>query len=87
LLAQSKAPQSLCDEISFNKDIYRYFEKTNITGLREKRIEHFCVNTGGPCTYTGDTLLEVHQDQKINETDFNTTVGLLVSAIKTRLEG
>lgn len=70
------------DEISFNKDIYRYFEKTNITRFREKFIEHLCVNTGGPCTYTGDTMLKVHQGQKINETDFNTTVDLLVNAMK-----
>ncbi|WP_421853648.1 group I truncated hemoglobin [Marinomonas sp.] len=70
------------DEISFNKDIYQYFEKTNITRFREKFIEHLCVNTGGPCTYTGDTMLKVHQGQNINETDFNTTVDLLVNAMK-----
>lgn len=70
------------DEISFNKDIYRYFEKTNITRFREKFIEHICVNTGGPCTYTGDTMLRVHQGQNINESDFNLTVDLLVSAMK-----
>ncbi|MGO3739489.1 MAG: group I truncated hemoglobin [Marinomonas foliarum] len=69
------------DEISFNKDIYRYFEKTNITRYREKFIEHLCVNTGGPCTYTGDTMLRVHQGQNINETDFNLTVDLLVNAM------
>ena len=69
------------DEISFNKDIYRYFEKTNITRFREKFIEHLCVNTGGPCTYTGDTMLKVHQGQNINETDFNLTVDLLVNAM------
>jgi hemoglobin len=70
------------DEISFNKDIYRYFEKTNITRFREKFIEHLCVDTGGPCTYTGDTMLKVHQGQKITETDFNLTVDLLVNAMK-----
>ncbi|MCW4630034.1 MULTISPECIES: group I truncated hemoglobin [Marinomonas] len=70
------------DEISFNKDIYRYFEKTNIKRFREKFIEHLCVDTGGPCTYTGDTMLKVHQGQKINEADFNLTVDLLVNAMK-----
>lgn len=70
------------NEISFNKTIYRYFEKTNITRFREKFIEHLCVNTGGPCTYTGDTMLRVHQGQNINENDFNLTVDLLVNAMK-----
>jgi hemoglobin len=70
------------NEISFNETIYRYFEKTNITRFREKFIEHLCVNTGGPCTYTGDTMLRVHQGQNINETDFNLTVDLLVNAMK-----
>jgi hemoglobin len=68
-------------EISFNETIYRYFEKTNIVRFREKFNEHLCVSTGGPCTYTGDTMVKVHQGQKINETDFNTTVDLLVSAM------
>ncbi|MEP7729383.1 group I truncated hemoglobin [Marinomonas primoryensis] len=68
-------------EVSFNETIYRYFEKTNIKRFREKFNEHLCVSTGGPCTYTGDTMLKVHQGQKINETDFNTTVDLLVSAM------
>ncbi|NLQ16930.1 group 1 truncated hemoglobin [Marinomonas sp. M1K-6] len=70
------------NEISFNETIYRYFEKTNITRFREKFIEHICVTTGGPCAYTGDTMLRVHQGQNINEADFNLTVDLLVNAMK-----
>ncbi|WP_262368479.1 group I truncated hemoglobin [Marinomonas sp. IMCC 4694] len=69
-------------EISFNETIYRYFEKSNITRFREKFIEHLCVSTGGPCHYTGDTMLRVHQGQNISEADFNTTVDLLVSAME-----
>lgn len=70
------------NEVSFNETIFQYFEKTNITRFREKFIEHLCVDTGGPCTYTGDTMLKVHQGQNITEADFNTTVDLLVSAME-----
>ncbi|RBP78583.1 group 1 truncated hemoglobin [Marinomonas rhizomae] len=73
---------NLINEISFNETIYRYFKKTNIRRFREKFIEHLCVNTGGPCIYTGDTMLRVHQGQNISETDFNLIVDLLVNAMK-----
>lgn len=70
------------EEVSFNETVYRYFEKSNITRFREKFIEHLCVSTGGPCTYTGDTMLKVHQGQNISEADFNSTVDLLVIAME-----
>lgn len=77
-----KITDNFIQEISFNRTIYQYFAKTNIDRFREKFIEYLCVSTGGPCQYTGDTMLKVHQGQKITEADFNTTVDLFVAAMK-----
>lgn len=77
-----KITDNFIQQISFNKTIYAYFAKTNIKRFREKFIEYLCVSTGGPCKYTGDTMLKVHQGQHITEADFNTTVDLLTQAMK-----
>jgi hemoglobin len=77
-----KITDNFIEEISFNRTIYAYFAKTKIDRFREKFIEYLCVSTGGPCQYTGDTMLRSHQGQKITEADFNTTVDLLVAAMK-----
>lgn len=77
-----KITDNFIKEISFNKTIYQYFLKTNITRFREKFTEYLCVETGGPCQYTGDSMLRVHQGMTISEADFNTTVELFINAMK-----
>ncbi|MCU4677228.1 group 1 truncated hemoglobin [Catenovulum sp. 2E275] len=68
-------------EIEFNETIYEYFKETDIQRFHDKLIEHICVNTGGPCQYTGDTMAQVHAGMNINESDFNLTVDLLINAM------
>ncbi|MGJ8691630.1 MAG: group I truncated hemoglobin [Thalassotalea sp.] len=69
------------EEIQFNKAIYTYFAESNIDRFKEKMSEHLCLVTQGPCQYTGDSMLQVHSGMNINETDFNSTVDLLINAM------
>lgn len=71
------------DEISFNKTIFEYFKDTDIDRFRQKLIEHLCVHSGGPCQYTGDSMLDVHAGMGISEYDFNLTVELLINAMNS----
>lgn len=68
-------------EIGFDRDIVRHFEKTDLDRFREKFIEQLCEVSGGPCQYTGDTMLQVHTKMNITEAEFNQTVDLLISAM------
>ncbi|RXZ39074.1 group 1 truncated hemoglobin [Oxalobacteraceae bacterium CAVE-383] len=43
--------------------------------------EQFCVLSGGPCTYTGDSMKEVHQGFDINNAAFNALVEDLQKAM------
>lgn len=68
-------------EIEFNATIFPYFKDSDIDRFRSKFIEHLCVNTGGPCQYSGDSMLDVHKGMHISERDFNLTVDLLINAM------
>ncbi|ROM83288.1 group 1 truncated hemoglobin [Pseudomonas brassicacearum] len=61
--------------------IVERFRRIDIQRLRDKLIEQFCVEAGGPCTYTGDTMAESHKGQKVSRSDFNALVEDLIAAM------
>jgi hemoglobin len=69
------------NEIAFNEEIYPYFENTNIERFTEKLVEQLCVMSKGPCTYTGDSMEQVHSGMQITENHFNLTVDLFIAAM------
>lgn len=70
------------EQISYDETIFTYFAESDAQRFRDKFIEHLCVHTGGPCTYTGDDMVRVHQGMNITEADFNRVVQLLVNAME-----
>lgn len=69
------------EEISFDPEIYPYFEDSSIDRFREKFSEHMCQQLDGPCDYTGDSMVDVHRGMNIDESDFNRLVELLINAM------
>ena len=69
-------------QIVKDKNILRYFAKSNVDHFRQGFIEHMCEFSGGPCHYTGDTMVDIHTGMNINEADFNRIVELLVLAFE-----
>lgn len=69
------------DEISRNKIMFSYFERSDVVRFKEKFKEHLCMLTDGPCTYTGDNMIDVHTGMDITEHDFNLGVELLINAM------
>ncbi|MFC3940354.1 group 1 truncated hemoglobin [Pseudomonas gingeri NCPPB 3146 = LMG 5327] len=57
------------------------FRKIDIQRLRDKLVEQFCVEAGGPCVYTGDTMVESHKGQNVSRSDFNALVEDLIAAM------
>lgn len=68
-------------EISFDQEIYPFFKDSNISRLREKLIEQFCMLSNGPCEYTGDSMQDVHRGMNITSGQFNRTVELLQASM------
>lgn len=68
--------------IARDERIVERFRKIDIERLRDKLIEQFCVETGGPCVYTGDSMAESHKGQNISRSDFNALVEDLIAAME-----
>lgn len=64
--------------------IAHYFALTDLDRFRTKLAEQICFETGGPCTYTGDTMPLIHTGMNINEADFNALVEDLQAAMTFR---
>ncbi len=57
------------------------FKKIDIIRLRDKLVEQLCVEAGGPCKYTGDTMAESHKGQNLTRSDFNALVENLIDSM------
>lgn len=68
-------------KIARDERIVERFSRIDIQRLRDKLIEQFCVEAGGPCLYTGDSMAESHKGQHVSRSDFNALVEDLIAAM------
>ena len=47
------------------------FVRTDIDRLKKEVIDQLCEATGGPCTYTGRSMLETHAGMKVTAGEFD----------------
>jgi hemoglobin len=76
-----KIVEGMLLQVAKDDRIYKYFAKVDIVRVRDKLVEKFCVEAGGPCTYSGDTLAEAHKGMNISRSDFNALVEDLIEAM------
>lgn len=67
--------------IARDERIVERFRRIDIQRLRNKLIEQFCMEAGGPCVYTGDSMAESHKGQHVGRSDFNALVEDLIAAM------
>src|SRR5690349_7151691 len=48
------------DTVAANERTKRSFDKVNLQHVKDMLAEQICSLTGGGCTYTGDTMRDVH---------------------------
>lgn len=59
------------------------FANTDLAALKTKLVEQICEASGGPCTYSGKSMKEVHKGMGVTEDHFNALVEDLVKAFDT----
>jgi hemoglobin len=69
------------NEIAFDQETYAFFKDSNMQRFKEKLSEQLCVMAEGPCTYTGDSMEQVHTGMNITEANFNHGVDLFINAM------
>ena len=67
--------------VARDERIVEHFRRVDIVRLRDKLVEHLCVESGGPCRYTGDSLAEAHKGQNLTRSDFNALVENLIASM------
>jgi hemoglobin len=52
-----------------------------VTALRQNLIDQICAGSGGPCTYTGKSMMAAHSGMNIRSEEFSALVGDLITAL------
>lgn len=60
------------------------FADVDLVNLNHRLVEQICEEVGGPCTYTGRSMVESHAGLAVSEADFNALVEDLVDAMDAR---
>jgi hemoglobin len=60
------------------------FRDANVERLRAKLVEQICVLSGGPCVYSGDTMVDSHAGKNITDAHFNALVEDLINAMESQ---
>lgn len=66
-----------------------FFGASESTRIRRRQliVDFICVNTGGPCAYTGRTMKDSHTGLNISESDWEILMDLFMQSLKkNRLE-
>jgi hemoglobin len=68
--------------VAADKRINKFFAHTDIDRLKRNLVDQICQGTGGPCTYTGRSMKEVHAGMGVRRRDFNALVADLGRTLK-----
>ena len=57
------------------------FTRTDIDRLKKELVDQLCEATGGPCTYTGRSMLETHDGMQVTAGEFDVVMQHLDAAL------
>ena len=72
-------------EIANSPRTKRSFDGIKLKPLKESVVAQLCKLTGGACVYEGETMLNVHQDAKISEAEFEAFVDIFRNTLTKHL--
>jgi hemoglobin len=70
------------DRVVANPEMNRSFDKVNLQHVKDLLAEQICAVTGGGCTYSGDTMREVHAGHHISNAEFFGLVEVLRESMR-----
>ena len=70
------------EHVAADPRMNRSFDKVNLQHVKDMLLEQICSLTGGGCTYTGDTMREVHAGHHISNAEFFALVDELRAAMR-----
>jgi hemoglobin len=61
--------------------INKRFANANVPRLKTMLVDQICEASGGPCKYTGASMLDAHRGMNISDAEFNALVEDLVKSL------
>jgi len=61
--------------------INKRFANADIPRLKTKLVEQICEASGGPCTYTGASMVDAHRGMNVTDAEFTALVEDLVKSL------
>ena len=61
--------------------INKRFANADIPRLKTKLVEQICEASGGPCKYTGASMVDAHRGMNVNDAEFTALVEDLVKSL------
>jgi hemoglobin len=84
-LGGKPAIQAVVDDflgnVAADRRINQRFAGTNIPRLKTMLVDQICEASGGPCKYTGKSMLESHRGMNISDGEFTALVEDLVKSL------
>jgi hemoglobin len=74
----------LIDKVAADPMLGRSFKDSNLERIKKLLAEQICELSAGPCTYSGDSMKEVHAGHQISEAEFYCMVADLRVILKQR---
>jgi len=71
------------DEVAARESTRRSFDKVNLQHVKNMLAEQICALTAGGCTYTGDSMRDVHAGHHITNAEFFELVEVLRAAMRS----
>lgn len=69
------------DNVRADPRINKRFAAADIPHTKQMLTELFCQDTGGPCTYTGRSLKDIHRGMDISGADFDAMAGDMTTTL------
>ena len=84
-LGGKPAIQAVVDDfvgnVAGDQRINQRFAKADIPRLKVMLVDQICQASGGPCKYTGASMVDAHKGMKITDGEFNALVEDLVRSL------
>jgi len=80
--AISAVVDSFVARVAADARINKKFAKSDVGRVKSMLVAQICAQTGGPCTYSGRSMKEAHQNMGVTDGEFSALVEDLVTTLK-----
>ena len=83
IAAITSVVDSFVARVAADDRINKKFARSDIARVKTMLVNQICAQTGGPCTYTGRSMKEAHQNMGVTDGEFGALVEDLTATLRS----